>query len=96
VAGQTVNIEWTVKNNSTFPTSANSWKDAIYLSNSSVLNGYAELLSTININNTLSAGGTYTKTASVMIPQTASGSLYILVSTDRDNQIMTLAKGIIP
>jgi len=50
----------------------------------------------ININNTLSAGGTYTKTASVMIPQTASGSLYILVSTDRDNQIMTLAKGIIP
>ncbi|MEA5429214.1 CARDB domain-containing protein [Arcicella lustrica] len=86
VAGQTVNIEWTVKNNSAYPTSVSSWRDAIYLSNSSVLNTYAELLSTVSINNTLSAGGTYTQTATVTIPQTASGNLYILVNTDRDNQ----------
>ncbi|MDH4460968.1 MAG: CARDB domain-containing protein [Flectobacillus sp.] len=92
-AGQSVNIEWSVRNNSTVATSATVWKDAIYLSNSSVLNANAELLATVNINGSLAAGASYTRTATVNIPQTASGTLYLLVNTDKDNQNNDAARG---
>jgi hypothetical protein len=84
-AGQAANIEWTVKNNSASATVVSGWRDAVYLNNSPIINQNATLLATVNINGTLAAGATYTRTASVNIPQTASGTLYIIVSTDIDN-----------
>jgi subtilase family serine protease len=92
-AGQSINIGWTVKNNSSTSTTASTWKDAIYLSNNPILDNSDELLSTVTINNPLAAGTTYTKTATVAIPQTASGTLYILVNTDKDNQNNDIARG---
>ena len=92
-AGLPVNIEWTVKNNSAISTIAPNWKDAVYLNNSPIINQNATLLSTITINNPLTAGATYTRSATVTIPQTASGTLYVLVNTDKDNQNLDDARG---
>jgi subtilase family serine protease len=84
-AGSPVNVQWTVKNNSTYATIVSSWQDAIYLSTNSVLDANDILLSTVSINGSVAAGASYTRTQSVVIPNEAGGTLYLLVTTDKDN-----------
>jgi hypothetical protein len=85
-AGKPVNLQWTVKNNSATATVIPSWKDAVYLSANPILDANDILLSTVTINTPVTAGGTYTKTHTVTIPVDVSGNLYLLVTTDKDNQ----------
>ncbi|MBD2700493.1 hypothetical protein IC229_07595 [Spirosoma sp. BT702] len=85
-AGQSINIQWTVRNNSAYATLVPSWLDAVYLSNNPVLDASDVLLATQPVSGPLAAGATYNRTLTIPIPASAQGTLYILVTADRDNQ----------
>ena len=84
-AGQPASLQWTVKNNSSNATVISSWHDAVYLSNNPVLDASDILLSTFTTSGPLAAGASYTQTHTVTIPNGISGTLYLLVQTDKDN-----------
>jgi parallel beta-helix repeat protein len=84
-AGSAINVQWTVKNNSTSATIVSAWRDAVYLSANPVLDANDVLLANFTINGPLAAGASYTRTQSVTLPAETGGTLYILVTTDKDN-----------
>jgi uncharacterized repeat protein (TIGR01451 family)/fimbrial isopeptide formation D2 family protein len=82
--GQTIPVQWTVKNLGDGPTNAQGWQDFVYLS----LDNVPELEDPfrIPVNNVsyLAAGESYTATAEVKIPQGLVGQYKIIVWTDGD------------
>jgi uncharacterized repeat protein (TIGR01451 family) len=82
--GQTILVQWTVKNNGGGPTNAQGWQDFVYLS----LDNVPEIEDPFKISVTnvsyLSAGDSYTATAEVKIPQGLVGQYKIIVWTDGD------------
>lgn len=82
--GQTILVQWTVKNIGSGPTNAQGWQDFVYLS----LDSAPEIEDPFKIPVTnvsyLSAGESYTATAEVKIPQGLVGQYKIIVWTDGD------------
>ena len=84
VAGQTLEISWTVENAGTVP-AFGYWYDSLYYSTDENLSGADVRITVqgIDDNAPLAAGDTYTVTATVTIPATASlGEAYLILSTD--------------
>jgi subtilase family serine protease len=82
--GQTILVQWTVKNNGGGPTNAQAWQDFVYLS----LDNVPEIEDPFKIPvpnvSYLAAGESYTATADVRIPQGLVGQYKIIVWTDGD------------
>jgi subtilase family serine protease len=82
--GQTILVQWTVKNIGGGPTNAQAWLDFVYLS----IDNVPEIEDPFKIPVTnvsyLSAGESYTATAEVKIPQGLVGQYKVIVWTDGD------------
>ncbi len=81
-------ISFTVKNIGAGVATESSWNDAVYLSNDDVLDYGDITLKVIRHYNTeLLQDDTYTYNTSIYIPNYISGEWYILVKTDKDNNV---------
>ena len=81
----TVAVTYTVQNQGTVPALASSWYDWVYLSNSPTVDNSTQFLGEVYVNNSaapLAAGASYMETVDVNIPNTATGSYYLLVQVD--------------
>ena len=84
--GQTVPITWSVKNQGTADALA-SWQDRVYLSTDTTYDGLDKYVSMYVQPSNLTAGSSYTVTQSVVIPNVAPGSYYLLFRTDHFNAV---------
>lgn len=88
-AGQAVNASFTVKNMGTADAQGLSWKDKIYILNTSVWNsGSAQLLRTEQVSQTLAVDSSYTINTTVNLPVNLStGTYFFFIVTDQENNI---------
>lgn len=87
-SGQPVEIKWTVTNAGPGKVNGKAWWDIIYLSKEPVLNlANAIKLGLYRESNDLNDGASYTKTATVKIPDTVSGNYYVFVVTDESDRV---------
>ncbi|PMD95693.1 hypothetical protein BWI97_13920 [Siphonobacter sp. BAB-5405] len=87
IAGQTVNVQWSVKNNSASPTAVPTWSDAVYLSTNATWDASDALLGSIAVISPLTPGSSYTSNLTVTLPQDISGNVFFIVVTDRQQQL---------
>lgn len=84
-AGQTVTIEWTVRNNGAGATGTQGWKDRLWLV-PDVYNGTAatncKLLTTVSNVRALGPGEEYTASVQVTLDEASYGNYYILAAAD--------------
>lgn len=90
-SGSTVNLTYTVTNKGTGGTVTTSWRDNLYLSNDTVLNGSSISLAYFYRNGALAKDSSYTSIIPVNIPQGYSGKYYFLVRTDASNNVYEFA-----
>ncbi len=81
-AGLPANIQWTVQNSGPNPTIIPSWTDAVYLSTNQTIDAADSLLGSFTITGPLAVNGTYTQNRTVLIPNTATGTMYLIVRSD--------------
>jgi uncharacterized repeat protein (TIGR01451 family) len=82
--GQTIPVQWTVKNIGGGPTNAQGWQDFVYLSIDNVPELEDPFKIPVNNVSYLAAGESYTATAEVKIPQGLVGQYKVVVWTDGD------------
>ena len=87
VAGQRMNISWTVQNSGSEIEPSTRWYDAVYISTSSVLDNNATRLGFKEHTGPLGSSEIYNDTLSVEVPLTISGSYFIIVQTDNRKDI---------
>ncbi|GAB2949280.1 hypothetical protein GCM10027048_12910 [Hymenobacter coalescens] len=81
VAGQQVQIPFTIRNQGTGATLEGEWNDGIYLNTSPTVNG-ATRIGNFRRNGVLGAGQSYATLLNVTIPAYMSGNYYIFLVTD--------------
>jgi hypothetical protein len=86
-SGQPMTVRWTVENQGSGGTRDSSWYDALYLSRDPSVSRGDVRLGIAQRTAALSAGATYTDTSSVDLPLYASGAYYVLVQTDRRDDL---------
>lgn len=87
-SGQPIEIKWTVTNAGTGKVTGKAWWDIIYLSKEPELNlTNAIRLGIYYQNSDLNDGASYSKTATVKIPDTVSGNYYVFVITDESDRV---------
>jgi subtilase family serine protease len=82
--GQTILVQWSVKNVGGGPTNAQGWQDFVYLSSDNVPEVEDPFKIPVGNVSYLSAGESYTATAEVKIPQGLVGQYKVIVWTDGD------------
>jgi RHS repeat-associated protein len=96
IAGQDVNVRYTVDNLSSMPVSGD-WFDSIYLTEGTTLDATAVLLTRVERTTTVPADGSYTVTLSVPLPGLLPGSYHpilfvdsrsLLPDADRSNNLL--------
>ena len=95
VAGQPINLSWTVRNNGTGTTGdgtpnnqIGSWTDRLVLSTDTVLgNADDRLIADVSHIGTLEAGESYLGSYNGMLPSGVSGSYYLLIASDNGNSV---------
>jgi Tol biopolymer transport system component/subtilase family serine protease len=87
-AGQFADVSWTITNFGSSPTVSSSWTDYVILSRDSVFDSTDRILLYQQHNGVLNGGANYSETRSVQIPSGLTGDYYILVFTDRNNQVV--------
>lgn len=85
LAGQPVQVSWTVQNQGTVATSG-GWTETLALSDDNAVGGDLGLTS-VNIKTGLAAGESATHRATVLLPATHAGSRFLVVTTDSANQV---------
>ena len=88
--GQPLSVTWTVENGGNAVAATASWSDQLYLSTQATLSSSATLLLTENegSQSPLAAGDSYTQTAVVTLPLSASstpGADYLIVKVNASN-----------
>jgi hypothetical protein len=86
-SGQPMNLTWTVANQGTGPTDADTWTDFVYMSLNPTLDSSATLLGGFTHQGALAPGSSYTGSGTVTLPIGVSGSFYFLVDTDSKGQV---------
>ncbi len=88
-SGQNINMSYKVENLGTGPTVGSFWRDYVYIStnNTPAITAGDVYLDYYNNNTELLVGGNYTRSISPYIPPQVSGTCYIKVWTDRNNNI---------
>lgn len=88
IAGQPLQITWTVANKGTGPTIEGLWIDNIYLSESSTFNVSTALLTnSIFRTEDLNVNMSYTQKENITIPTRAQGNYYLFVVTDAGKRV---------
>ncbi len=91
ISGQTLDVTYTVSNEREGETPNNNWKDRMYISEDDLLDGGDVLLKNINHTGILQGDSAYTEIVSVDIPISISGTYYIIVQTDYNNDVYEFA-----
>ena len=86
-SGQPISLSWTVANDGAAPTAVAAWTDAVYISQSPILDSSAIQVGTLAHQGVLAVGNSYTASDTVTLPVGISGSYYFLVKTDVDGQV---------
>ena len=97
VAGSNITANWTVENVGTGSTNSNYWYDDVWLSTHSTLGsgGSDVYLGSLQHNNALAPGGSYSATKSFALPTSLiGGTYYLIVSTDRPTATPLSATGV--
>ena len=82
-AGLSMPLTWTVTNEGAGSTGGTGWSDYVYLSSDNVLNtGTDTLLNTFGRPNGLASGTSYTRSATVTLPDQLSGTYHLFVVAD--------------
>jgi len=86
IAGQPLNLTWTVKNNGV--NTSQNWYDAVYLSRDKVFDRSTDIyLGYLDRTGGLNSGESYTATQSFKVPRGLAGNYYAFVATDSINQV---------
>lgn len=91
-SGSSFSISFDVTNSGQAPTGNTAWKDAVYIASDSTMNVYKTLLVSNYNQKPLQANDSYTQTYTVNIPPEYSGTYYLFVKTDANNQIEELSE----
>lgn len=84
-AGQPIRLRWTVTNDGEGPTLSGRWTDKVYLSTDFTIDGGDPILATATRSQTLGLAQSYTDSAEVFLPISASGNYILLFKTDANN-----------
>ncbi|MFH1276958.1 MAG: CARDB domain-containing protein [Candidatus Eisenbacteria bacterium] len=85
--GQPVTVQWTVQNQGIGGTEASAWYDAAYLSRDQILDATDFVLGSKQHSGILPAESTYTTSLQGTIPSGYTGTYYLFVKTDKNNQV---------
>jgi subtilase family serine protease len=80
--GQDVEVEWTVRNEGDGDTFAASWRDRLWLGTAPDGSGALDVLRDVEHTDTLEAGASVVRTATVTLPAGLPGNRYLVVRTD--------------
>ncbi|MEM6313872.1 MAG: hypothetical protein AAF743_07280, partial [Planctomycetota bacterium] len=87
-SGQAFPVSWTVRNNGTARTSAEGWRDNVFLSRDAFLDPATAIsLGSVDRTAGLDAGASYTATLEAQIPTFLSGTFFVFVVTDTANAV---------
>ena len=87
VAGTSVTVHWTVTNQGSGDTVVTSWTDAVYANTGDTLDASAVLLDSFTHTGLLNAGGSYSQSRAVPLPQDLLGSYNLFVVTNADGAV---------
>ncbi len=88
-SGQTIQIEWQVKNLGPGKTQSQLWSDAVFLSTDATLNtSFDTYLGAVQNLTALDSGVAYTNTGLFTIPNGYTGNYYVFVYADRWNNLI--------
>jgi subtilase family serine protease len=87
IAGQNVNVTWTVNNSGTAAAQNSSWGDSVYFSTNNVLDINDRKLTDVVVEGGLAPNAIYTKNAQVLLPIVAPGSYFLIVKTDNGDRV---------
>ncbi|WP_197480191.1 CARDB domain-containing protein, partial [Anabaena sp. 4-3] len=88
LSGQTLTVNWTVKNFGTGKTNLDSWYDEVFLSTDAVIDGNDRLLGRVYRSGGLEASAEYSVTRSFNLPLDFQGEFYTIVRTDSGNFVL--------
>ncbi|MCZ8249497.1 CARDB domain-containing protein, partial [Microcystis sp. LE19-195.1E] len=86
--GQPLTLNWTVANLGVGRTNSNYWYDQVYLSLDKNLSGDDINLGSVYRSGALEPSASYSATGTFSLPVNLNGSYYVLVQTDRDNNVI--------
>lgn len=87
-SNDSLTVSWKVKNLGTGPTSTSSWNDYIYMDTNTNLNvNSSQFMGLVHHSGNMNNVDSYTVTKKILIPLATSGSRFIHVFTDRQNQL---------
>ena len=88
-SGQSVSIDWEIRNQGTGSTGSQQWIDVAYLSSDPTLDlGIDVYLGGVSNLSALSPAQSYSQTSSFTLPQGVTGNYYIIIYTDRYNALL--------
>ncbi len=90
-SGQSIQVQYTGRNNGTGAIPATTWRDRIKLSQDGSSSGGGIVLATLTINGPLPVDSTYDRTITVSLPNSIFGDYFIYVETDYLNDIYEFA-----
>ncbi|MBC7448563.1 MAG: T9SS type A sorting domain-containing protein [Hymenobacteraceae bacterium] len=82
IAGQQIQIGYTVRNTGSGPTPASSWNDGIYLNTSPTMSGGATRIGNVARTGALAAGVQYAVSTLVTVPGYLAGNYYLFIVAD--------------
>lgn len=85
IAGQPLEVSWTVRNAGEGATLKGSWTDKIYLSSNNVLDNTDLTIGSLVRTGNLVAGDAYTAALQVIVPSNFSGNYVLIVKTDNND-----------
>ncbi len=86
IAGQSIQVDWTVANKGTAAAIAD-WSDALYLSENNTFEQSDTPLASFNHSETLAAGASYGRQATITLPVRREGAYYLILFTDKNNSV---------
>ncbi|MFO0976766.1 MAG: carboxypeptidase regulatory-like domain-containing protein [Planctomycetaceae bacterium] len=92
ISGQSVQIEYTVRNDGSNALSAN-WQDTVFLSTDRVLSADDTLLARVDRTGGLSAGASYTQTVTATVPGLVDDDYYVIVVANADKAVPEADRG---
>jgi subtilase family serine protease len=87
ISGQYLHIRWTVQNGGSGVTEGAEWFDSVYLSRDGIIDETDHLVASRRHQGVLTGGAAYTDSTDAVVPLGVSGSFYVIVRTDRNDDI---------
>jgi len=82
-SGRPLRVTWTVINQGMGPTNISTWNDRVLLADDPAGSSIVATLGRLQHNGVLPAGGSYTRTADLMLPHGINGTFFVVVEAGR-------------